>query len=138
MAEVQVQWIGGQRFVGIDSTQHTVVMSSAQEGVGIKPSDLLLLAVGTCSAVDVVGILEKKRAELRALDIQVTSEQDAEPPWTFRKVHIAYTLQGRKLTDKAVQQAIELSEEKYCSVAATICGVAQLTHSYRIVEDTDA
>ena len=135
MAEVSVQWIGGGRFVGIDSTNHSVVMSTAKEGVGLKPSDLLLLALGACSTVDVVNILEKKRLDLSALDIKVCGEQEAEAPWTFRQIHIEYTLRGRGLIGKAVEQAITLSEEKYCSVAATLRGAAALSHSYQIVEE---
>ena len=135
MGEVSVQWIGGGRFVGIDSTNHSVVMSTAKEGVGLKPSDLLLIALGACSAVDVVNILEKKRLGLSALDIKVCGEQEAEAPWTFHQIHIEYTLRGRGLTGKAVEQAITLSEEKYCSVAATVRGAATLSHSYRIVEE---
>ncbi|MGH2594267.1 MAG: OsmC family protein [Anaerolineae bacterium] len=135
MAEVKVQWIGGERFVGIDSTQHSVVMSTLKEGVGMRPSEMLLVAVGACSAVDVVGILQKKRLDLRALDIKVTGEQDADPPWTYRKIHVNYTLRGKGLTDKAVEQAITLSEEKYCSVSTTVRGVAAITHSYQILEE---
>ena len=135
MGEVNVQWIGGRRFVGIDSTQHSVVLSTTKEGIGLKPSDLLLVALAGCSAVDVVSILEKKRLPLTDLDIKVTGEQEAEAPWTFRKIHLAYTLRGKGLTDRAVQQAIKLSEEKYCSVAATVRGAATLTHSYQILEE---
>ncbi|HLF29256.1 MAG TPA: OsmC family protein [Anaerolineae bacterium] len=137
MGEASVQWISGGRFVGIDSTQHSVVMSTAEEGVGIKPSDMLLLALGACSAVDVVKILEKKRMALQALDIKVNGEQDAEAPWTFRKVHLAYVLCGKDLTEKAVQQAIELSEDGYCSVASTVRGIAEITHSYQIMEECE-
>ena len=138
MAEVSVQWIGGERFVGIDRTQHSLVMSTRREGVGVRPSDLLLVALGACSAVDVVGILQKKRVDLRGLDIKVTGEQDPDPPWTFRKIHIEYILRGKGMTDRAVQQAIKLSEEKYCSVSATVSGVAAMTHSYQILEDASA
>ncbi len=135
MGEVNVQWVGGERFVGIDSTHHSVVLSTAREGVGMRPSEMLLVALGACAGVDVVGILRKKRLDLRSLDIKVTSEQDAEPPWTHRKVHVEYTLRGNGLTGEAVERAIALSEEKYCSVSHTIRGVATITHSYRILED---
>lgn len=132
---VKVQWIGGERFVGVDSTQHAVVMSTKKDSIGMKPSDMLLVAVGACSAVDVVGILQKKRLDLRGLDIQVSGEQDAAPPWTFKKIHVMYTLRGKALTPAAVEQAIDLSQEKYCSVASTLRGAAALSHSYQIVEE---
>lgn len=133
MGTAIVKWIGGQQFVGIDSTQHSVVLSTPAEGVGIKPSELLLIAVASCSAVDVVDILAKKRMPLTRLEISATGEQDQDPPWTFRKVCLHFTLSGKNLTEKAVEQAITLSEEKYCSVAATIRGVAEITTEYVIV-----
>jgi putative redox protein len=135
VGEVSVKWIGGGRFVGIDSTDHSVVLSTAKEGVGVKPSDMLLVALGACTAVDIVNILEKKRLNLSALDIKISGEQDADPPWTFRKVHVEYTLRGQGLTDKAVEQAIALSEEKYCSVAATVRGVVEITNTFHILEE---
>ena len=135
MATATVKWIGGKQFVGIDSTHHSVVLSTPDEGVGIKPSELLLIAVASCSAVDVVDILEKKRMPLTHLEISVSAEQDQDPPWTFRKIHIHYRIGGKNLTEKAVSQAIQLSEEKYCSVAATIRPTAQITTEFEILEE---
>jgi putative redox protein len=134
MGTATVKWIGGKQFVGIDSTHHSVVLSTPDEGVGIKPSELLLIAVASCSAVDVVEILEKKRMPLTSLEISATGEQDQDPPWTFRKIFVHYRIGGKNLTEKAVSQAIQLSEEKYCSVAATIRGTAQIITEYEIIE----
>ena len=135
MASVNVRWIGGKQFVGIDSTNHSVVLSTADEGVGMKPSELLLVALASCTAVDVVEILRKKRCELRTLAVRAEGTQDDAPPWTFRKVHLTYRLEGKGLSDEAVRQAIELSEEKYCSVSATVRGVAEITYSYEVVSE---
>lgn len=138
MGTATVKWIGGKQFVGIDSTHHSVVLSTPDEGVGIKPSELLLIAVASCSAVDVVEILEKKRMPLTSLEISATGEQDQDPPWTFRKIFVHYRIGGKNLTEKAVSQAIQLSEEKYCSVAATIRGTAQIITEYEIIEQAPA
>ncbi len=135
MGTATVKWIDGKQFIGIDSTNHSVVLSTPDEGIGIKPSDLLLVAVAACTAVDVVEILEKKRATLTHLEITATGEQDQDPPWTFRKIHLHYTVGGRNLTEKAVARAIELSEEKYCSVAATIRATAEITTEFVILPD---
>ena len=137
MGQVSVTWVQNEQFVGTDSTNHSIVLSTAKEGTGSKPSDLLLIALGACTAVDVAGILAKKRQHFTGLHIKVDGQQDADPPWTFRKIHIEYIVRGKGLSEKAVQQAIELSEEKYCSVAATIRGVAEITSSYQIVEDAN-
>jgi len=134
MSTATVKWIEGKQFIGVDSTHHSVVLSTPDEGIGIKPSELLLLAVASCTAVDVVEILTKKRMELTYLEISSSGEQDQDPPWTFRKIHLHYKIGGKGLTEKAVEQAIQLSEEKYCSVAATIRATAQITTDFEILE----
>jgi putative redox protein len=136
MATATVKWLDGKKFVGIDSTHHSVVLSTPDEGIGIKPSELLLIAVASCSAVDVVDILAKKRMPLTSLEITSSGEQDPNPPWTFRKVHLHFRLGGKNLTEKAVAQAVELSEEKYCSVAATIRATVEITTDFEIIEQT--
>ncbi len=132
-----LQWLSGKRFVGIDSTNHSVVLSSKDEGVGVRPSDMLLIALASCTAVDVVEILAKKRMPLDSLEVITTGEQDADPPWTFRKIHLKYHLSGKGLTEKAVEQAIQLSEEKYCSVAATVRATAEITTEFEITCEGD-
>lgn len=134
MANAKVVWMPDTRtFIGTDSTNHSVVLSTPADGVGMKPSELLLVAVASCTAVDVVNILEKKRTPLNSLEINVTGEQDANPPWPYRLIHIHFKLQGVDLTGKAVEQAIKLSEEKYCSVAATLRPTAKITTSFEII-----
>ena len=135
MATATVKWIDGKKFIGIDSTKHSVVLSTADEGVGIKPSELLLIAAASCTAVDVVDILTKKRMPLSHLEINVAGEQDQEAPWTFRKLHLHYVLAGKGLTDKAVEQAIQLSEEKYCSVSATLRATVQISMDFEILPE---
>ena len=136
MGTATVKWIEGKQFIGVDSTHHSVVLSTPDEGIGIKPSELLLIAVASCSAVDVVEILAKKRMTLTHLEISSSGEQDQDPPWTFRKIHMHYKIGGKNLTEKAVAQAIQLSEEKYCSVAATIRATAQIITDFEILEET--
>jgi putative redox protein len=137
MREVKVQWIGEHQFVGVDSTNHSVVISSPEEGIGMKPSDLLLVSLASCSAYDVVEILKKKRLGLLGLEVRVRSEQDPEPPWAFRKIQLEYRVKGRQIPEKAVADAIELSEKKYCSVVATVSGVAEVTSHFQIEEDQE-
>ena len=132
-----VTWVQKRQFIGTDGSKHSVVMSSQDEenGTGMKPSELLLVALGGCTGYDVVDILLKKRQQLTGLEIVVTGEQDADPPWAYRKIHVYYVVRGRGLREKAVRDAIALSEEKYCSVAATVRGVAEITQDYTIVEE---
>ncbi len=134
MGSAIVKWLQNRQFVGIDSSRHSVVLSTQDDGnaVGIKPSDMLLVALGACTGVDLVDILAKKRTPVSSLEIEIRGEQDPEPPWTFRKIHMVYRLRGKGLTAPGVEQAIKLSEEKYCSVAATIRGVAAISWEYTI------
>jgi putative redox protein len=133
MATTTVRWLNETHFVGIDSTGHSVVLSGQKNGIGVSPSQMLLVALAACSSVDVVEILKKKRKKLTLLEVTVSGEQDPEPPWAYRKIHVKYRVGGEGLTDKAVTQAINLSQEKYCSVTATVRGVAQITTEYEIV-----
>ncbi len=134
MPTTTVRWVSGKQFVGMDSNQHAVVISGEDDPSGIRPSQLLLLSLSSCTAYDVVEILEKKRKPVSMLEIVADGEYADEAPWPFRKIHLTYRLRGKDLTEKAVTQAIELSEQKYCSVAATIRGVAQITTEYEILE----
>jgi putative redox protein len=137
VAKASVRWIGNKEFVGTDSSKHSVVMSTQDEasGTGMRPSELLLVALAGCTAVDVVSILEKRREKLTGLEVTVDGEQDEDPPWTYRKIHLTYTLHGIDLSQESVQRAIRISEDKYCSVRATVSGVADVTSSYKIVTE---
>jgi putative redox protein len=134
MASAKVKWVGSKTFVGIDSTNHSVVLSTKDDGVGVKPSEMLLVALAACTSVDVVDIIQKKRHVLTGLEVTAIGEQDPEPPWTYRKVHLHYKLTGKGITAKDAENAIRLSEEKYCSVAATIKGKAEIITDFEIIE----
>ncbi len=135
MVTTTVHWLKDRHFVGIDSNNHSVVLSGQKEGIGVSPSETLLIALASCSSVDVVEILEKKRKKLTLLEVTANGERDPNPPWAYRKIHVHYRLGGQGLTDKAVSQAIQLSQDKYCSVAATVRGVAEITYDYKIVQE---
>jgi putative redox protein len=134
MSEVRLEWLRGKTFVGTDSTKHSIVLSSSDEdnGTGLKPSDLLLLGLASCASVDVVEILNKKRQPPEGMEVRVEGIQEAEPPWTFRKIHMRFLFRGALLQPSAVEQAVHLAEEKYCSVAATIRCAADITLSFEI------
>ena len=136
MVTTKVHWLKDNHFVGIDSNNHSVVLSGQKDAIGISPSETLLIALASCSAVDVVEIIRKKRKRLTMFEVSASGERDPNPPWAYRKIHVAYRLAGQGLTDKAVEQAIKLSQEKYCSVAATVSGVAELSWEYEIVANT--
>jgi putative redox protein len=133
MPTTTVHWVQDKQFVGIDADNHTVVMSGDKPARGVKPSQMLLIGLAACTAYDVLEIMEKKRKPLRYLEIVASGENDPDPPWPYRTIHLKYRVSGENLTEKAISQAIELSQEKYCSVAATVRGVAEITTEFEFV-----
>jgi putative redox protein len=131
----RVKWMDGLQFVGTDSGGHSVVLSGNDLQDGVRPSEMLLVALASCSAVDVVDIMKKKRKPLTKLEVVINGERDPEPPWPYRKITVDYRAQGKGLTEKSLSQAIDLSTEKYCSVAATVRGVADIQTSFTILPD---
>lgn len=141
MSNVALKWTGAdsKMFIGRDSSGHVLLSGSWpndapewQEWKAVKPSDLLLLSLASCSAHDVVLILKRQRQKLSDLFISVDGQQLADPPYNFTDIHLHYILEGEDLDEDKVGRAIALSEEKYCSVAATLRGVATITHSFEI------
>ena len=134
---VRTVWIEKQQYLGVDSSGHSVVMSSQDEenGTGMNPSELLLVSLAGCTSYDVVNILRKKRQRLTGLEVTVTGEQDEDPPWIYRKIQVHYEVRGKELSEKAVGDAIKLSDSKYCSVSATLRGTVDIAYDYTIIED---
>jgi putative redox protein len=132
----KITWVGGKQFVGTDSSKHSVVISSQDEdnGIGMRPSDLLVAALAGCTAMGVVDILQRKRQDLVDFEINIFGEQDDDPPRAFNHIHIEYVAKGRGIKEKALTDAIELSLDKCCSVGGTVKGKAQITTSYQIIE----
>ena len=141
MSKVALQWIGGDSklFVTRDSYGHSIVTGSWsdkgdewQEWKGIKSSDLLLMSLVSCSSYDVVLILERQRQQLTKMYVEVEAENADEAPYQFTKIHLHFIMEGVDLDEGKVARAIKLSDEKYCSVSATVRGVSELTHSFEI------
>jgi len=133
----RVQWIGKQQFVAVGPSGHAVAMDSDRDSnTAPGPMEFLLLALGACTATDIVIILEKKRQKLQSLEVICSGERAKDPPQVWTKLSLLYRLRGR-LDDSGVKQAIELSEEKYCSVSATLKKTAELTWQYEILPPTD-
>ena len=133
MPTTTVRWVTGKQFVGTDENNHSVVLSGDDPASGVNPSQMLLIGLSACTAYDVVDIMAKKRMPLTMLEIIASGERAPNPPWAYERIHLRYRLAGTGLTDAAVTQAIKLSQDKYCSVAATVRGVAEISYEYEIV-----
>jgi len=135
MGTVSVKLVESQLMVGVDSFGHPLVIGSwpekEPEWAGMKASDLLLLSAAACTAYDVVMILKKQKKNLEKFEVEVRGDQQAAPPYRFENIHVHYTFKG-DLDDRSVARAIELSEEKYCSVLCTLRGSVEISSSYVI------
>ena len=133
---VRVKWLDGMRFVANDDKGHSIVIDSTREGGGedsaFTPMQLLLVALGGCTGMDVVNILQKQRQKLTDFEIVVSGERVSEHPRVYSRVHVEYKLKGENLRDKAVRTAIQLSEDRYCSVGTTIGKTAKMSRSHSI------
>jgi putative redox protein len=133
MQTSSVKWIGEQKFVATSPSGHAIVVDSDREtNTAPGPMELVLMALGACTATDVVIVMKKKRQKLHSLEVICSGERATEPPTVYTKLEILYRLRG-DLDEAAVKHAIELSEEKYCSVAAMLKKTAKITWRYEIL-----
>jgi len=136
---VNIKWINSTSTVmaGVDSrgTPAVIGMWPDHDPLwrGLKASDLLLMSAASCSMYDVVTILKKQREPLESLDVYCTGEQESEPPHRFTHIHLQYQFKG-KLKQGNVEKAISLSQNKYCSVVATLRNSVEVTSDYEIRE----
>ncbi len=103
-------------------------------GEGIYPMQMLLVSLAGCTGVDVVNILKKKRVKLQNLRVEVSGERADTHPKVYTDIHVFYSIWGESIKPKDVEQAIELSEEKYCSVSAMLRSTASIHSDYQIYE----
>ena len=136
---VELSWQGGYRFSSSDTHGHSVTVDAPKndgdEFSGMMPGGLLLSSLAGCSGIDVVNILRRQRQNVTSLEISVVGYQQPDPPWTYENIELRYVVRGTGLRESLVERAIKLSEEKYCSVGATLSGRCEITSTYEIVED---
>ena len=137
---VDLSWEGGFRFESTDGHEHTLTLDAPQSDgkdfSGFMPGDMLLTALGGCSGIDVVNILRRQRQNVAGLRISVSGHQNPDPPWAWEHVHIHYVITGDEVNETLVRRAIDLSENQYCSIGATINGKTNITSTFEIVSST--
>jgi putative redox protein len=132
MKTATVKWTGGEEFLATTPSGHSVPFDAdGKHNAAPSPMEMLLAALGACSSVDVVLILAKKRQKLTSLQVDVSGEKATEPPAVWTKIEMVYRLTG-ELDEKAVRDSIELSQNKYCSVAAMLGKTAEISYRYEI------
>lgn len=127
--------VGPDLFVGRTPSGHEINIDTNRErNSAPSPMELLLLALGSCTGVDVVSILQKKRGEVMEYTVEVRGERRDEHPRSYKRMEVHHIVTGRNISERSVAQAIELSEKKYCSVAATLRPTAEIVSTFEIVE----
>lgn len=134
-SKATIHFAGNDFFVGITPSQHALTLdTNHQRNSAPTPMELLLVALGSCTAVDVIGILTKKREDVEDYRVEVRGKRREEHPRSYSRIDVHHILTGRNISQKSVAQAIELSETKYCSVAATFRPTAEIVSSFEIIE----
>lgn len=137
-AKAVVHSAGDELFVAITPSGHAQVLeTNSARASAATPMELLLIALGGCTAVDVVSILKKKRERVTDYRVEVRGTRREEHPRAFTRMEVRHVVRGKNVSEKSVASAIELSETKYCSVAATLRPGVEIVTSYEIIEDDE-
>ena len=129
---------GDGLFVGITPSGHAQVLETNKERASAAtPVELLLIALGSCTAVDVISILQKKRERVTDYRVEVRGTRREEHPRAYTRMEVRHIVRGHNVSERAVASAVELSETKYCSVAATLRPGVEIVTSYEIIEDAE-
>jgi putative redox protein len=130
--EAKVTWVEERRFVAQASSGHGLVVDGSAEKLGPSPMELVLIGMVGCTAYDVISILEKKRQSVSGLEVSARAERAGDPPRVYTEIEVEYLVRGQGVKPKAVEDAIRLSKEKYCSASIMLAKTARIRTDYRI------
>lgn len=135
--KARVKWVENTLMLGESGSGHSIVMDGPEEhggrNLGVRPMEMLLLGVGGCSEFDVIHILKKGRHQIESCEVEVTAERAEAEPKVFTRLHLHFKVKGSALTEKAVERAVKLSAEKYCSASIMLGATAEVTHDFEIL-----
>ena len=138
MMRTRIQWVDAVKWVAHADSGHGIVIDGSPdiggENLGPRPMELVLMGLGGCSAMDVITILKKQRQDVRDCVIELKAERVDEIPRVFREIHLHYAVTGNQLRPEAVERAVDLSANRYCSVSKMLESTVKLTHSVEIVQ----
>lgn len=136
--KTRIKWIENAMFLGESGSGHTVIMDGPPENggrnLGPRPMEMLILGMGGCTAFDVIHILKKGRHQVTDCEVEIIAERVDSVPKVFSKIHVHFIVTGISLKESAVQRAVELSAEKYCSASIMLGKSAEITHDYELID----
>ena len=133
MFTAKAKWTEKFQFEATSSSGHAILIDGDNQ-IASSPMELVLAALCGCTGYDVVSILQKKREQITKYRVEVRGERREDHPRSYKRMEVRHIVTGKGVSPKAVAQAIELSEQKYCSVAATLRPTAEVISSYEIIE----
>lgn len=137
--KARAKWVEGMAFMGEAGSGHAVIMDGAPEyggrNIGIRPMEMLLIGLAGCTGFDVVQILKKGREAVTGCEVEVEAERASEDPKVFTKIHIAYRVSGRGLSQAKAERAVTLSKEKYCSASIMLGATAEMSTSLVVIDE---
>lgn len=131
--QASVKWVDGLKFLGTSGSGHAVVMDG-DKTCAPSPMEMVLMAAGSCSSVDVVNILQKAKQQVSGVEVKLSGERADAVPAVFTKIHLHFVVSGQGISSKHVERAVNLSAEKYCSVSIMLGKAVEVTHSFEIIE----
>ena len=136
--KARIKWVDGVTMLAESGSGHAVVMDGPPEhggrNLGVRPMEMLLIGLGGCTEFDVLHILRRGRHEVSLCEVELSAERAEADPKVFTHIHVHFRVAGKNLTEKAVERAVQLSAEKYCSASIMLGAVAEITHGFEIVE----
>ena len=136
-AKAVVRFVGDDLFVGVTPGGRAIVLdTNSQRSSAPSPVELLLVALGSCTATDVASILKKKRQQVTSYTVEISGERRSEPPRSYTSMKVHHIFTGTAISPAAVAHAIELSETKYCSVADTLRPKVEIQSTFEIIEES--
>ena len=137
--KARAKWVDGMAFMGESGSGHAMIMDGAPEyggrNLGIRPMEMLLIGLAGCTGFDVVSILKKGRESVTGCEVEVEAERASEDPKVFTKIHIAYRVSGRGLSQAKAERAVTLSKEKYCSASIMLGATAEMSTSLVVIDE---
>lgn len=131
--KASVKWIGDELFLGMSESGHTVVLDANAGNIAPSPLENVLISLGGCSSVDVVSILQKARQNVQGCEVLITAERVDTVPKLFSSIHLHFVITGNDVAEKHVERAVNLSADKYCSVALMLNKQVKITHDFEIL-----
>jgi len=133
MVEATARWTDQERFLGIASSGHAIVIDAAKDKTANSPMELVLIGLCGCTAYDVVSILRKKREPFTSVEVHAEAQRAPDPPSVYTEIKLIYRVAGT-VSRKAVEDAVQLSKNKYCSVSAMLQKTAKITVEIEYVD----